>query len=221
MKSIDINAQIRSKTGKKDSKELRKQNNVPCVMYGGDEILHFYTHENNFKELIYTPSVFIVHLNIDGKEYKAILQDIQYQPVTDRITHVDFVQVFDDKPLVMNVPVKIIGESVGIKAGGKVRLKRRTIRLKAFLKDLPDALEVDITDLEIGMSIKIQELSYENLEILDPGRAMVVAVISSRMSLKDAALPEDEIDEEEGEAVEGEVSEGEATGEEGDTSEPE
>ena len=136
-----------------------------------------------------------MQINIDDKKYKAVLQDIQFQPVTDKIIHVDFVQVFDDKPVLMNVPIKVTGESAGIKAGGKLRMKRRTIKVRGFLKDLPDALEIDITSLNIGMSIKIHELSFDNLEILDPARAMVVAVISSRMSLKDAALPEDEVEE--------------------------
>ena len=195
MKTIEINALLRTETGKKVSKMLRSEGNVPCVMYGGEEVLHFYSHENNFKNLVYSPSVYVVQINIDDKKYKAVLQDIQFQPVTDKIIHVDFVQVFDDKPVLMNVPIKVTGESAGIKAGGKLRMKRRTIKVRGFLKDLPDALEIDITSLNIGMSIKIHELSFDNLEILDPARAMVVAVISSRMSLKDAALPEDEVEE--------------------------
>lgn len=209
MKTIEISAQFRSETGKKDSKKLRSENNVPCVMYGGDKVLHFYTHENNFKDLIYTPSVYVVHFSIDGKIYKAVLKEIQFQPVTDKITHIDFVQVSDDKPVVMNIPIKVVGESIGIKAGGKLRLKRRTIKVKGLLNDLPDALEINITRLAIGSSIKIGELSYENLEILDPARAMVVAVISSRMSLKDAALPEDE---EEGEGAGEEAAAGSESG---------
>jgi len=212
MKTIEINALLRTETGKKVSKKLRSEGNVPCVMYGGEEVLHFYSHENNFKNLVYSPSVYVVQINIDDKKYKAVLQDIQFQPVTDKIIHVDFVQVFDDKPVLMNVPIKVTGESAGIKAGGKLRMKRRTIKVRGFLKDLPDALEIDITSLNIGMSIKIHELSFDNLEILDPARAMVVAVISSRMSLKDAALPEDEVEEagEEAEVAPEDAVEGES-----------
>ncbi|MCA1756799.1 MAG: 50S ribosomal protein L25/general stress protein Ctc [Bacteroidales bacterium] len=195
MKTIEIKAHLRTGTGKKDSKNLRSENNVPCVMYGGEEIVHFYTHENNFKPLIYTPNVYIIEFDIDGKKYKATLQDIQFQPVTDRITHMDFKQVFEDKPVVMNIPIKVVGDSVGIKAGGKLRMKRRTIKVMGVMKDLPDMLEIDVTSLEIGMSIKIHDLSWENLEILDPPRAMVVAIITSRMAAKDSALPEDEIEE--------------------------
>jgi large subunit ribosomal protein L25 len=195
MKTIEIKAHLRTGTGKKDSRNLRNEKNVPCVMYGGEEIVHFYTHENNFKPLIYTPSVYIIEFDIDGKKYKAILQEIQFQPVTDRITHIDFKQVFEDKPVIMNIPIKIIGDSIGIKAGGKLRMKRRTIKVMGIMKDLPDMLEIDVTSLAIGMSIKIHELSWENLEILDPPRAMVVAVITSRMAAKDSALPEDEVEE--------------------------
>lgn len=198
MKTIEIKAHLRTEKGKKDSRNLRKENNVPCVMYGGKEIVHFYTHENNFKSLIYTPDAYVIELDIDGKKYQAILQEIQFQPVTDRITHIDFKQVFDDKPLTMNIPISVSGDSPGIKAGGKLRRKRRTIKVKGFIKDLPDKLEIDISSLAIGMSIKIHDLSWENLEILDPPRAMVVAVITSRMAAKDSILPEDmeEVEEE-------------------------
>ena len=167
-------------------------------MYGGEEIVHFYTHENNFKSLIYTPNAYIIELDIDGKKHQAILQDIQFQPVTDRIIHIDFKQVFDDKPVTMNIPVSVSGDSPGIKAGGKLRKKRRTIKVRGFIKDLPDKLEIDISTLAIGMSIKIHDLNWENLEILDPPRAMVVAVITSRMAAKDSILPEDmeEVEEE-------------------------
>lgn len=206
MKSIEIKALLRSETGKKVSKKLRSEGNVPCVMYGGDQVIHFYTHENNFKDLIYSPNVYIVHFIIDGKTYMAVLQAIQFQPVTDKIIHIDFVQVFNDKPVLMNIPLRITGESVGIKAGGKLRLKRRNVKVRGFLKDLPDSLEIDITLLDIGMSIKINELSFRNLEILDPPRAMVVAVISSRLAAKDSNLPEDEIAEEEEAAVDAEGS---------------
>jgi large subunit ribosomal protein L25 len=211
MNSIDIKASFRTETGKKSSRKLRKENNVPCVMYGGEEILHFYSHENNFKSLIYTPNVYVVNFDIDGKKVKAVLKDIQFQPVTDKITHIDFIQVADERPVILDIPIKVVGDSIGIKAGGKVRMKRRTIKIKGLVKDMPDSLEIDITDLEIGMSIKIHELSYENLEILDPARAMVVAVQSSRMALKDAALPEDETEEGEEEAKE--TEEGEEGGE--------
>lgn len=168
-------------------------------MYGGEEVIHFYTHENNFKSLIYTPNAYIIRLDIDGEKYQAIVQDVQFQPVTDRITHIDFKQVFDDKPVVMNIPISTTGDSPGIKGGGKLRKKRRTIKVKGLIKDLPDQLEIDISSLDIGMSLKIHDLNWENLEIMDPPKAMVVAVITSRMSAKDALLAEDMEETEEGE----------------------
>jgi len=207
MKTIQINAHLRDETGKKNSKKLRKDGNVPCVMYGGEEVIHFYSHENNFKDLIYSPDVYIVKFDVDGKKIDGALKEIQFHPVTDRITHIDFIQVFDDRPVIMDIPIVATGDSIGLKAGGKLRRKRRVLRIKGLIKDLPDKLEIDISDLAIGQSIKVHELSYDNLEILDPQRAMVVAVISSRMALKDldeaAEEEEDEEGLEEGEAAEG------------------
>lgn len=201
MKTIEIKANLRDELGKKDTKRLRKEGNVPCVMYGGEENIHFYAPENSFNELIYTPSVYIVKLGINGKDYLAIRQDIQFHPVTDAPVHIDFVQVSEDKPVVMNIPVKVSGESPGIMAGGKLRLKRRSLKVKGLLADLPDVLNIDISRLTIGMSIKVHELSYDNLELLDPQRAMIVAVVSSRMAVKDTEAGEAEEAEEAEEAA--------------------
>lgn len=207
MKTIQVKAHLRTETGKKDSKNLRKENNVPCVMYGGEEIVHFYAHENTFKDIIYTPNIYIIDLDIDGKVYKAILQELQFHPVTDKVTHIDFVQVFEDKPVVMSIPINVVGNSVGVEAGGKTRLKRRTLKVKGSFIDLPDALDIDITDLAIGMSMKVHQLSYDNLELLDPPRAMVIAVISSRLAVMDLDVEEEEVEGEEGEEGEGEGEE--------------
>ena len=217
MKTIEIKAHLRKELGKKETKNLRKEENVPCVMYGGEEIVHFYAHRNVYKDLIYTPSKYIVKLDIDGKHYMAVLQEIQFHPVTDMPLHIDFVQVFEDKPVTMNIPISTTGESIGIKAGGKLRLKRRTLKVRGSFKDLPDTLDIDITELAIGDSIKVHQLDYDKLEILDPQRAMVVAVISSRMSIKESELEEEEGEEgEEGEELEGEAgTEGEAGAEAG------
>jgi len=200
MKTIEIKAHLRKELGKKETKKLRIEENVPCVMYGGEETIHFYAHKNIFKDLIYTPSVYIVNLDIDGKQYLAALKEIQFHPVTDAALHIDFIQVFEDKPVTMNIPINVIGDSIGIKAGGKVRLKRRSLKVRGSFKNLPDSLDIDITDLAIGMSIKVHDLLYDNLEILDPQRAMVVAVISSRMAIKESDLEGEE--GEEGEEVE-------------------
>jgi large subunit ribosomal protein L25 len=203
MKSIEIKAVSRDHFGKKSSNSLRAESNVPCVMYGGEENLHFYAHENAFRKLVYTPEVYLVNLSIDGKNYKAVMKDLQFHPVSDRLLHIDFIQVIDNKPVTINIPIKIIGVSPGIKAGGKLRIKRRSLRIKGMAEDLPDHLNIDISKLQIGQSIKIGDLSFDNLEIIDNKRAMVVAVAVSRV-----VLTEEEI------ASEAEEAEGEAPAEE-------
>ncbi len=215
MRTLEISAQPRKQTGKSETKRIRKEGNVPCVMYGGEEILHFYAEENSFLELVYTPNVYIVTININGEKRKAVLKDIQFHPVSDKIIHIDFIEVYDDRPVTIIVPVNLTGDSVGLKAGGKLRLKRRRLTIRGLAHVLPDKLDIDISDLDIGQTIQVEELSYDGIEILDPARAMVVAVISSRLAMKGMEIPED-VEEEETE--EGEEGEGEGEGEEGEQS---
>ena len=193
MKTLEIKGSLRQDLGKKHSKDLRKQGIVPCVMYGGEKNLHFSAHENMFKKLVYTPDVFLVKLDLNGQTYDAVMQDIQFHPVSESIMHIDFVQVFPDKQVIVNLPVRLAGSSVGIRAGGKLRQRRRYLKVKGLIKDMPDRLEIDLTDLDIGDSIKIADLSYDNLEVLDPPRAMVVGVVSSRLIAKgmQEAVPEE------------------------------
>ncbi len=203
MKTLEIKGVLRQDLGKKESKDLRKQGIVPCVMYGGEKNLHFSAHENQFKKLIYTPDVFLVKLEVDGQVFDAVMQDIQFHPVSDNIIHIDFVQVFPDKKVTVNLPVRLTGSSVGILEGGKLRQRRRYLKVSGLIKDMPDRLEIDLTDLNIGESLKIGDLDYDNLEILDPPRAMVVGVVSSRLIAKGLreALPE-EVEEVAAEEVE-------------------
>jgi large subunit ribosomal protein L25 len=191
MKTFQISVQKREKLGKAETKKLRKQDMVPCVLYGGKENLHFYAHENAFKKLIYTPEVFIVEITLGGAVHKAILKEIQFHPVSDKLNHIDFIEVFDDKPVETIIPVEITGASIGVKNGGKLRQRIRTLKVKGFIKDLPDKLPVDITNLEIGQVIKVGDLSYANIELTDPSRSMIVSVISSRLAMKGTELPED------------------------------
>lgn len=184
MKTIEIKGSLRTELGKKSSKLLRKVGNVPCVIYGGKENIHFHAHENNFTKLIYTPDIHLVKLNIDGKEFEAVLKDIQFNPVTDKIEHIDFIQVFNDVPVIINIPIKVIGDSDGIKAGGKLRIRRRSLKSKGFAQILPEFLPVDITNVHINQSIKVGDLSYENIELLDPKRSMVLAIATSRVAQK-------------------------------------
>lgn len=185
MKTIEIKAVSRKDFGKKSTKSLRNEGMVPCVMYGGKENLHFFAHENEFRGLVYTPDVHLVNLIIDGKSYSAVMKDLQFHPVSDKLQHIDFIQVSEDKPVTIEIPVKITGESIGVKAGGKLRVKRRTLKVKGYTKDFPEHLTIDITNIEIGQSIKIGDLNYDNLEIIDNKRAMIVAVATSRLALKE------------------------------------
>jgi len=197
MKTLEIKGALRQGLGKKESKDLRKQGIIPCVMYGGEKNLHFSAHENQFKKLIYTPDVFLVKLEVDGQAFDAVMQEIQFHPVTDSILHIDFVQVFPDKKVTVNLPVELTGSSVGIRAGGKLRQRRRNLKVNGLIKDMPDRLEIDLSDLDIGDSMKVGDLSYNNLEVLDPPRAMVAGVVSSRLIAKgmQEAVPE-EVEEE-------------------------
>ena len=191
MKTIEIKAFPREHLGKKSTNSLRAEDNVPCVMYMEKENLHFYAHENAFRGLVYTPDVFLVNLEVAGKSYKAVMKEIQFHPVSDRLQHIDFMQVSEDKPVTIDIPLKITSESSGVKAGGKLRVKRRTLKVKGLTKYIPDHMTIDITGLGIGQSVKIGDLNYENLDIIDNKRAMIVAVEVSRVSLKEeeAAAP--------------------------------
>src|SRR5512133_3739627 len=184
MKTIEINGSVRKELGKKSSKALRKANNVPCVIYGGKENIHFYTHENNFKNLVYTPDAHLVKISLEDKEYKAVLKDMQFHPVKDNILHADFIEIFDNKAVVINIPVNVTGDSVGVIAGGKLSIKRRNLKVKGLAKDLPESLNIDITNLKIHEGVKVGDLSYDKIELLDPKKSMVLTIATSRVAQK-------------------------------------
>jgi len=186
MKNIEIEGKLRTEFGKKGANALRAEDNVLCVMYGGKENVHFYAHENAFLGLVYTPDVHLVKLNIEGKKYDAVMKEIQFHPVTDKILHIDFIEVFKEKPVVMDIPVKIEGVSAGVKAGGKLKIKRRSLKVKGLAKDFPEHLSINISGLGIGDSIKIGDLNYNNLEIIDNKRSMIVSVEQTRNVQKEA-----------------------------------
>ncbi|HNX66771.1 MAG TPA: 50S ribosomal protein L25/general stress protein Ctc [Bacteroidales bacterium] len=185
MKNIEIEGKLRTEFGKKGANALRANDNVLCELYGGKENVHFYAHQNDFLGLVYTPDVHLVKLNIEGKKYDAVMKEIQFHPVTDKILHIDFVQVFAEKQVVMDIPVKIEGVSAGVKAGGKLKVKRRTLKVKGFTKDFPEHLTIDISNLNIGDSIRIGDLVYNNLEIIDNKRAMIASVATTRNAQKE------------------------------------
>jgi large subunit ribosomal protein L25 len=176
MKSVEIVGFKRANLGKAYAKELREKAEVPCVLYGGKESVHFSVPMYLFRELIYTPEVKIVELNIEGDKYKAILQDAQFHPVSEMILHVDFLELKDDKEVKISVPVKVKGTAEGVTKGGKLNLKLRKIKIKALPKNLPDYVEVDVTNLDLGKSIKVGQLKPENYQILSVASVPVVSV---------------------------------------------
>jgi large subunit ribosomal protein L25 len=184
MKTIEITGSIRTELGKKSSKKIRKVGNVPCVIYGKDKNIHFHVHENSFKNLVYTPEAHLVKLTLDDKEYHVVLKDMQFHPVKDNILHADFIEIFDNKPVVINIPIKVTGDSEGVIAGGKLSIKRRTLKVKGLAKDLPEFLLVDITNLKIHEGIKIMDLAYDKVELLDPKKSMVLTIATSRVAAK-------------------------------------
>ncbi len=185
MKTIEIKGSLRTELGKKSSKIVRKEGNVPCVIYGKEQNVHFHAHENTFKNLIYTPDAHLVNLDLEGKEYKVVLQDIQFHPVSDKITHIDFIEVFDDKPLVISLPIKVTGDSVGVKAGGKLRIKKRHLKVRGYVNDIPENLPIDITDVKIHHSVKVGDLTYDKIELIDPKITTVLSVATSRVVTKE------------------------------------
>jgi len=185
MKTIEIKGSLRTELGKKSSKKVRKEGNVPCVIYGKEQNVHFHAHENTFKNLIYTPDAHLVNLDLEGKEYKVVLQDVQFHPVSDKITHIDFIEVLDDKPLVVSLPIKVTGDSVGVKAGGKLRIKKRHLKVRGYVNDIPEHLLIDITDVKIHHSVKVGDLSYDKIELIDPKITTVLSVATSRVVTKE------------------------------------
>ena len=207
MKTIAISAEKRTELGKKSTRDLRKAGHVPCVMYGGAEVIHFHAHENDFRHIVYTPNAYIVEMTLNGKLHKAVLQELQFHPVTDKLNHIDFVELFDDKPVIVEIPIRLVGDAIGMKDGGKPRQRRRVLKVRGLIEHLPDTLDIDITELAIGDVIKIGDLSYDNLEILDPSRSMIFAVVSSRIS-KGMEMGEAEAEAEEAAAEAAEETEG-------------
>ena len=186
MKSITINGLERESVGKVATKAVRNAGMVPCVIYGGEQPIHFSAEEKAFKGLVYTPNVYTASIDIDGKGIPAILQDIQFHPVSDKIIHIDFYQLFEDKEITMNIPVVLVGKSKGVAIGGALRHNVRKMKVKALPANLPDFIEADITELEIGNKLYITSLKNEKYTILHPDNTVVAQVRMSRNAAKAA-----------------------------------
>ncbi len=197
MKTVVVKGNKRESLGKKESKLLRAQEIVPAVLYGMDEPIHFSVPFGELRKLVYTPNVYLIDLEIDGTVYPSIMQDVQWHPVDETIFHIDFLRIQDDKKIKIDVPIAIKGLAEGIKAGGKLKTNLRRLRVKAFAKDIPDSIEIDVTKLKIGMSVKVADLSHDNIEFLDEKSNVVVGVQITRAA-RSAAGDEMEEGEEEG-----------------------
>ncbi len=184
MKTIEIKGSFRTEFGKKSTKLIRKSSNVPCVIYGKEKNIHFQAPELSFKNLIYTPEAHLVSLDIDNEPHMAVLHDVQFHPVSDKILHIDFVEVFNHKPVVINIPVRVTGDSIGVIAGGKLGIKKRSLRVKGLPDDLPEHLTIDITNMKIHDTVKVSDLSYDKIELLDPKKMLVLAISTSRVAQK-------------------------------------
>ena len=210
MKSITIKGSERESVGKKATKALRNAGKVPCVVYGGEKPLHFSADELAFKKLVYTPNAHTVKVDLEkGDKLKAVMQDIQFHPVTDRILHVDFYQLFDDKEVTMDIPVRLQGNSPGVRNGGRLLFRNRKLTITALPDNLPDFFDIDISKLKIGDNILVESLLNDEFTILQPDSTVVVQVKTAR------AVVEVEEEDEEGieEGVEGaEGAEGAAEG---------
>lgn len=186
MQVFELKGEVRTDLGKKATNALRAENKVPCVLYGGQENVHFSVVEKDLQKLLYTPIVYTVNLNVSGQTYEAVMREIQFHPVSDRVLHIDFYQIAEDKPVVMEVPVKLQGFAAGVQAGGKLSLVVRKLKVKAIPANLPGEIVLDVTDLGLGKSIKVKDLSFDNFEIMN-AKEVVVAQIKLTRAARAAA----------------------------------
>ena len=196
MKTLAINVKERKNVGKTSTRALRNQGNVPCVLYGGEKQVTFYAHENDFRKLVYTAETFVVELDIDGSTIRAIMQDIQFHPVSEKILHIDFLEVFDDKPVTVSLPVILEGVPIGVKNGGNLMFRRPKIITRGLVSNLPDAITIDVEHLKIGMFIYIKDIEVEGVQFLAPLNSVVVGVKTARTAIEEEV--DEELEEEEG-----------------------
>ena len=194
MKSVSISAEKRVDLGKKEAKALRAAGKVPCVIYGGENILHFAATEVAFNNLVYTPNVYVVAIDIEGNTVNALIKDIQFHPVTDRIIHVDFIELTPGKEVNTEIPVVINGNAIGVRNGGKLRKTLRKLSVRSTPENLPDAITLDISNMKIGEKIYVRDIDAEKFDILTSGNAVVVAIKTARNVIEE----EEEVEGEDG-----------------------
>ena len=215
MKSISISGSVRKESGTKYAKLLRKDGMVPCVVYGAGDPLHVAIDERKFKNLVFTPNVYQVKLDIDGTEHLVFLKDVQFHPVTDRVIHADFFKPKEGEKVEFKIPVQLVGTPLGVLNGGRLLLIQRRMKVRGAVADLPDAIEIEISKLRIGQGIRVNQLKVNGLEFLDNANNFVVAVKTAR-----GAIEDEEEEEEEGETEGAEAAtDGDAAAESSDSKE--
>jgi large subunit ribosomal protein L25 len=180
MKTITIEGHLRTESGKKAARQIRSQENVPAVIYGGAKEVNFYASAKAFKPLVYTSEFLIAEVAVDGKKYRCILKDLQFDKVSDLLLHVDLLELVDDKKVVATLPLKLVGTSVGVKAGGKLVSKVKAVKIKALPKDLREFIELDISSLELNANLRIEDIKVANMEIMNSPRIPVASVVMTR-----------------------------------------
>ncbi len=196
MKKVSLSGSLRGNVGKKDAKALRVAGKVPCVIYGGKEQVHFSVDETAFKPILYTPNSYLINVNVDGKEYLTVLQDLQSHPVSDHILHADFLELTPGHPVTIAVPIRVTGVSPGVLGGGKLVKKMRKLKISALIEHLPDDIEVSIAKLKLNQAVKVSNLKLANVEFLDVKSSVIVNVVSTRVVEGDIAADEVEESEE-------------------------
>jgi len=189
MKTVSLSGSLRANVGKVDANALRAKGMVPCVIYGGNEQVHFFADTRAFKDVIYTPETSIVEVNLDGKTYKTVLQESQFHKVSDKLIHADFLQIVDGKPVTVHLPVKTIGQAQGVKDGGKLHLKMRKLKVKGLIEKLPERIELDIEKLTIGKAIAVGDIKLDGISILHPSNITVVSVQVTRAAVVEDTTP--------------------------------
>ena len=185
MKELVITGTARQTAGKKEANQLRKQGFVPCNIYGGASQTYFYAHANDFKNLVYTPDVHQVSLKVGDKSFTTYMQEIQFHPITDKIMHIDFVEVTGDKKMKMDIPVKVTGVAPGVLQGGRIVQKLRKMKVKALPKDMPDQIEVNISSLNIGQSVRVNQIQIPGVEFLNTPTGVIIGVQTTRVVVEE------------------------------------
>lgn len=187
MKTFELNGKVRTDLGRKAAKALRCENLIPCELYGAGKNVHFTVAEAAVRKLIFTPDIYLVELDIDGEKVKAVMKEIQFHPISERVMHIDFLQVVDGKAIEMEVPVRLEGHAVGVRAGGKLSLEMRKLRVKGLADAIPEKLIVNIDNLELGKTIQVKDLHFDNLELLNGLQSVVCSVKLTRAAMGTAA----------------------------------